>query len=100
MGTARLLLCVLAFASISAQALPQEAPTRRKITITGKLTRVVAIGGGTSGLSPEFKDGKAGGGEKRQPGVDPGPPRKRRKLKDTATLPGGDGRPQTHRDSR
>ena len=55
MRTVRLLFCVLALAFVSTQALPQEAPAPKKITITGKLTRVMAIGGETSGWSVEFK---------------------------------------------
>src|SRR5216683_4848977 len=45
MRTVRLLFCVLALAFVSTQALPQEAPAPKKITIIGKLTRVMAIGG-------------------------------------------------------
>jgi len=55
MRTIRLLFCVLALAFVSTQALPQEAPAPKKITITGKLTSVMAIGGETSGWSVEFK---------------------------------------------
>ena len=55
MQTVRFLLCVLAFVVFSAQARPQETPSPKKITITGKLTRVMAIGGETSGWSLELK---------------------------------------------
>src|SRR5713226_6845186 len=55
MRTIRLLFCVLALAFVSTHALPQEVPAPKKITITGKLTRVMAIGGETSGWSVEFK---------------------------------------------
>ena len=55
MRTIRLLFCVLALAFVSTQALPQEAPAPKKITIIGKLTRFMAIGGETSGWSVEFK---------------------------------------------
>ena len=54
MRTVRLLFCILALAFGSMQALPQEAPAAKKITIIGKLTRVMAIGGETSGWSVEF----------------------------------------------
>ena len=82
METARLLLCVLALALLSAQALPQEAPTTKKITITGKLTRVVAIGGETSGWSLEFKHGKTVGGKKMRSVEVSGPAEELQKLKD------------------
>jgi hypothetical protein len=39
----------------STQVRPQETPASKKIIITGKLTRVMAIGGETSGWSLEFK---------------------------------------------
>jgi hypothetical protein len=55
MRTVRFLLCVLAFAVFSAQAQPQQTPAPKKITITGKLVRVMAIGGETSGWSLELK---------------------------------------------
>jgi len=55
MRNVRFLLCVLAFAVFSAQVRPQQTPPPKKITITGKLTRVLAIGGETSGWSLEFK---------------------------------------------
>jgi hypothetical protein len=55
MRTVRLLFCVLALAFLSTQVLPQEAPAAKKITIIGKLTRVLAIGGETSGWSVEFR---------------------------------------------
>jgi hypothetical protein len=55
MRTVRFLLCVLAFAVFSAQARPQQTAPPKKITITGKLTRVMAIGGETSGWSLELK---------------------------------------------
>ena len=55
MRTVRFLLCVLAFAVFSAQARSQQTPAPKKITITGKLTRVMAIGGETSGWSLELK---------------------------------------------
>src|SRR5258708_24281657 len=55
MRTVRLLFCVLALAFVSTPALPQEAPAPKKITIIGKLIRVMAIGGETSGWSIEFR---------------------------------------------
>jgi hypothetical protein len=55
MRTVRLLFCVLALAFVSMPSLPQEAAARKKITIIGKLTRVMAIGGETSGWSVEFR---------------------------------------------
>jgi hypothetical protein len=55
MRTVRLLFCVLALAFVSTPALPQEAPAPKKITIVGRLTRVMAIGGETSGWSVEFR---------------------------------------------
>jgi hypothetical protein len=82
MGTARLLFCVLAFTFISAQALPQESPTTKKIIITGKLTRVVAIGGETSGWSLEFKHSKTVGGKKMRSVEVSGPAEELQKLKD------------------
>jgi hypothetical protein len=55
MQAVRFLLCVLAFVVFSAQGRQQQTPPAKKITITGKLTRVVAIGGETSGWSLELK---------------------------------------------
>src|SRR5260370_39098790 len=54
MRTVRFLFCVLALAVVSAQARPQEASPSGKITVTGTLTRVSAIGGETSACSLEF----------------------------------------------
>src|SRR5260370_40079112 len=48
-------MCVSDIPIISTQAQPQGAPAAKKKTITGKLTRVMAIGGETSGWSVEFK---------------------------------------------
>jgi len=55
MRSVRFLFCLIAFTLVATQARPQEAPAPKKITITGKLTRVMAIGGETSGWSLEFK---------------------------------------------
>jgi hypothetical protein len=55
MRTVRFLVCVLAFAVFLAPARPQQTPAPKKITITGKLIRVMAIGGETSGWSLELK---------------------------------------------
>ena len=55
MRRVRLLFCVLLLAHFSLPALPQEVPAGKKITITGKLTRVLALGGETSGWSVEFR---------------------------------------------
>jgi hypothetical protein len=54
MRTVRLLFCVLALAFLSPPVLPQ-APAAKKISIVGRLTRVLAIGGETSGWSVEFR---------------------------------------------
>jgi hypothetical protein len=55
MRSVQFLFCVLALAFVSTQARSQEAPAPKKITIIGKLTRVMAIGGETSGWSVEFR---------------------------------------------
>ena len=55
MRTVRFLVCVLAFAVFLAPARPQQTPAPKKITVTGKLIRVMAIGGETSGWSLELK---------------------------------------------
>ncbi len=56
MRTARFLVCLLAVAFLaSTPALPQEAQPAKKLTIIGKLTRVMAIGGESTGWSLELK---------------------------------------------
>jgi hypothetical protein len=55
MRTVRFLFCLLAFAVFSAPEWPQQTAPAKKVTITGKLTRVMAIGGETSGWSLELK---------------------------------------------
>jgi len=59
MPTARFLACLFFAVTFwgSTTVLPQEAQPAKKIAITGKLTRVMAIGGETTGwsLEPEKK---------------------------------------------
>lgn len=82
MRTIRLLFCVLALNFVSTQARPQEAPAPGKITVTGKLTRVMAIGGETSGWSLEFKHQKTLNGKKMRSLEVTGPAEELEKLKD------------------
>ena len=81
MRTARL-LCVLALAFVAGQAVPQEAPAPKKITIIGKLTRVMAIGGETSGWSLELKHEITLEGKKMRSVEVTGPLEELEKLKD------------------
>ena len=81
MRTVRFLLCVLAFAVFSAQARPQQTAAPKKITITGKLTRVMAIGGETSGWSLELKHQITLEGKKMRSVEVIGPPEELEKLK-------------------
>ncbi len=56
MRTARFLVCFFAVACFaSTPALPPEAQPAKKLTIIGKLTRVMAIGGESTGWSLELK---------------------------------------------
>jgi len=82
MRTVRFLFCVLSLAFVSAQARPQEAPPPKKITITGKLTRVMAIGGETSGWSLELKHRITLEGRKMRSVEVTGPAEELEKLKD------------------
>ena len=82
MRTVRFLLCVLALAVFSAQARPQQPPPPKKITITGKLTRVMAIGGETSGWSLELKQQITLEGKKMRSVEVTGPAEELEKLKD------------------
>jgi hypothetical protein len=82
MRTLRLLFCVLAFAFGSTQALPQGASPAKKIAIIGKLTRVMAIGGETSGWSVEFKHRITLEGKKMRSVEVSGPLEELEKLKD------------------
>jgi hypothetical protein len=82
MLTVRFLLCVLALAVFSAQAQPQQPPPPKKITITGKLTRVMAIGGETSGWSLELKQQITLEGKKMRSVEVTGPAEELQKLKD------------------
>ena len=77
----RLLCCVLVFAFASVGTLPQEAAATKKITLVGKLTRVVAIGGETSGWSLEFKHRKTLDGKKMRSVELTGPLEELEKLK-------------------
>ena len=86
MRTVRFLLCVLVFAVFSARARPQQTPPPKKITITGKLTRVMAIGGETSGWSLEFKHGKTVKGKKIRSIEVSGPAEELQKLKDQRVI--------------
>jgi len=82
MRTVRLLDCVLALAVFSAQARPQQNPAPKKITITGKLIRVMAIGGETSGWSLELKHQITLEGRKMRSVEVTGSPEEFEKLKD------------------
>jgi hypothetical protein len=82
MRTARLPICILALAFSSTQALPQEAAAPKKIAIIGKLTRVMAIGGETSGWSLELKRGITLEGKKMRSVEVTGPADDLEKLKD------------------
>jgi hypothetical protein len=82
MRTVRFLFCVLAFAVVSAQARPQQPPPLKKIILTGKLTRVMAIGGETSGWSLEFKHRIALEGKQMRSVEVTGPAEELEKLKD------------------
>ena len=82
MRTVRLLFCALALAFVSTPALPQEAPAPKKITIIGKLTRVMAIGGETSGWSVELKHRITLEGKKMRSVEVTGPFAELEKLKD------------------
>ncbi len=82
MRIVRFLFCVLAFAFVATQARPQEAPPAKKITITGKLTRVMAIGGETSGWSLELKHRITLQGKKLRSVEVTGPAAELEKLKD------------------
>jgi hypothetical protein len=56
MRTVQFLVCLFAVALLaSAPALPQEAQPAKKLTVIGKLTRVMAIGGESTGWSLELK---------------------------------------------
>ncbi len=82
MRTVRFLFCVIAFAFAATQAQPQEAPPLKKITITGKLIRVMAIGGETSGWSLELKHRITLEGKKMRSVEVTGPAEDLEKLKD------------------
>jgi len=82
MRSIRFLFCLLALAFVSQQALPQEAPAPKKITIIGKLTRVMAIGGETSGWSVEFRHRITLEGKKMRSVEVTGPLAELEKLKD------------------
>jgi hypothetical protein len=82
MRTVRFLFCILVLAFVSTQTLPQEALAPKKITITGKLTRVMAIGGEISGWSLEFKHRKTLDGKKMRSLEVTGPAEELEKLKD------------------
>jgi hypothetical protein len=45
---------ILAFLAIYVEAQPQEPPHEEKITVTGKLTRAMAIGGESTGWVVQF----------------------------------------------
>jgi hypothetical protein len=56
MRALRLLACLFAAAfAASMQAAPQQPPTPKKITITGKLAQVMGIGGETTGWALQLK---------------------------------------------
>lgn len=56
MRTVQFLICLFAVAFFaSTPALPQEVQPVKKLTIIGKLTRVMAIGGESTGWSLELK---------------------------------------------
>ena len=56
MRTVRFLACFLAVAFFASVSVPgDEARSPRKITVTGKLTRVMGIGGETSGWALQLK---------------------------------------------
>ena len=56
MRTVRFLACFLAVAFFASVSVPgDEARSPRKITVTGKLTRVMGIGGETSGWELQLK---------------------------------------------
>jgi hypothetical protein len=82
MRSVQLLFCVLALAFVSTQARSQEAPAPKKITIIGKLTRVMAIGGETSGWSLELKHRIMLDGKKMRSVEVTGPAEELEKLKD------------------
>lgn len=82
MRSVRLLFYVLAFAFASTPALPQKALAPKKITIIGKLTRIMAIGGETSGWSLELKRGITLEGKKMRSVEVTGPADELEKMKD------------------
>jgi hypothetical protein len=82
MRTGRIRFCVLALAFASMSAFAQEAPTSKKITVVGTLTRVMAIGGETSGWSLEFERKISLGGKKTRSVEITGPVEELEKLKD------------------
>jgi hypothetical protein len=55
MRTVQFLICVFAVAFFASTALPQEVRPVKKLSIIGKLTRVMAIGGESTGWSLELK---------------------------------------------
>jgi len=55
MRTVQFLICVFAVAFFASTALPQEVQPVKKLSIIGKLTRVMAIGGESTGWSLELK---------------------------------------------
>ena len=81
MRAIRLLFCLLVLAVVAAQARPQQSSVPGKITITGRLTRVMAIGGETSGWSLEFKHQKTLNGKKTRSVEVTGPAEELEKLK-------------------
>lgn len=82
MRTVQLPICFLALAFFSSQALPQEALAPKKITIIGKLTRIMAIAGETSGWSLELKHEITLQGKKMRSVEVRGPAEELEKLKD------------------
>jgi hypothetical protein len=81
---ASIALAIMAFCvfAASAGAGQSTAAPHRKITVTGKLTRVMAIGGETSGWSIEFEKEISIGGRKIRSIEITGPLEQFEKLKD------------------
>ena len=82
MRTVRFLVCVLAFEVFSAQTRLQQTPAPKKITVTGKLIRVMAIGGEASGWSLELKHQITLAGKKMRSVEVTGSPEELEKLRD------------------
>ena len=82
MRSARWLYWVLVFAFVSTLALSQVTPPPKKITITGTLSRITAIGGETSGWSLELQQPITLEGKKMRSVEIMGPSDKLEQLKD------------------